>query len=157
MKKIIIIIFVFNISNVFSQEINTTDTLKKSTQFQINRNSVSLETNLIFSALNYERLLPLKNRTGIIVASGVYLLEGSLGFSLESDLLIGSTKHFFEIGLKSFMNQGKDDELFFKVYPELGYRFQGGKGFLFKTDVGLYPFHPDPAAVLPSFSFGYSF
>lgn len=152
-----------------AQEIISADTLIKSSMFDVQRNSISLESNLFFNALNYERLFPLKKNTGIAVGSGIYYrIFGGSGFSVEANLVLGGTKHFLEIGLKHYLME-KNDELTedwilgkFGVfvnnsglYPTLSYRYQAVKGFLFKTNLGVYPL--DGPMVVPSLSFGYSF
>ncbi|MCG8699033.1 MAG: hypothetical protein MI922_13340, partial [Bacteroidales bacterium] len=81
----------------------------------------------ILSSVSYDRILPVANRSAIILG----LTIGFLGDIVPNvNYLYGSSKNFLEAGIGySFPEQ--------LVVPQVGYRYQGSKGFLFRAG-GMY-------------------
>jgi hypothetical protein len=83
---------------------------------------------------------------------------------LESTLLIGGAKHFFEPGINGFClfdpSTGEIAEFYDQkmvgVSVRIGYRYQGPKGFLFRIGPQL-SFYGEEVSLLPAASIGYSF
>ena len=127
-------------------------TLETNSVYDLRKNSIYMEIGGkgILASVNYDRILPLNDKSGIILGCAV----GFLGdFIPEINYLYGKSKNFFEIGLGySFPEQ--------LLVPQIGYRYQGEKGFLFRAG-GMYfqSTQPDSFGDFPWFglSFGYSF
>lgn len=110
--------------------------------------------NCVLASLNYERMVPFKNRGGgFSFRGGVsWFTEGKgahfrpLG---EINLLLGSKKSFFEMGVgnNNFMTPS------FRV----GYRLHASSGFLFRAGIIMITKGEWWVPVWPGFSFGYSF
>ena len=104
-------------------------------------------------SVNYSRLFP-GDQIGVTVSGGLSFVGaldgGNLGFMVETTLLKGGTKHFFEPGILVLF--GAD-----VVWPMIrtGYRYQGPEGFLFRVGP-LFGFL-DGISLLPAISIGYSF
>lgn len=120
--------------------------------YEIRKNAVYVEIGGkgILVSVNYDRLLPLTDRSGIILGCTI----GFLGdFVPEINYLYGKSKNFIEIGLGySFPEQ--------LLVPQVGYRYQGSKGLLFRIG-GMYfaSTLPESFGDFPwvGLSFGYSF
>ena len=80
-----------------------------------------------------------------------YFAFGDWFLTTESTLLLGGPKHFFETGIELYIT----DEAEIAVYPGIGYRFQGFRGFLFKANVAYQNF--DEPGIMPMIAIGYSF
>jgi len=130
--------------SVQSQSINSV--------YDIRKNSVYFEVGgeAILGSVNYNRIIPVDDKNGIVIGGAV----GFLGdIACELNYLHGKSKNFIEIGIGySFPEH--------LIYPQIGYRYQGSKGFLFRAGViYLKSTQPDSFGDFPWFalSFGYSF
>ena len=97
--------------------------------------------------INYSRMIP-GDRVAFTIAGGVSVIVG--GLIVETTMLKGGTKHFFEPGVLMYF----DPEVFWPMI-RTGYRYQGPKGFLFRI-APLWGYW-DGFTVLPAMSIGYSF
>lgn len=79
-------------------------------------------------SLNYERLLPIGDQTGLGFRIGAGSAEALTGL-LEVNFLYGRNKHFLETGL-GYVNAFSYPDQWSTI--KLGYRYQGKKGFLLK-------------------------
>ena len=167
MKKLILITFVFTtFVSAYSQEISTPDSLKEMTVYDIQRNFLYVSTHILTIDAFYERIIPIKDKTGLLVGAGI--IQG-VAFSTATNPVVkfgcmfGGYKHFFEAGiviapLKNDLNL---------LLPLVGYRYQHPKGFFLRIDVML-AFDSGTAKdgsgeewveaiPLPGFAIGYSF
>ena len=117
----------------------------------IQRNSVYVG----ILTVNYSRMIP-GDRVVFTVAGGLSSID-TLGLLVESTLLIGRGKHFFEPGI-----MGAYSPVSYGVFIRAGYRYQGPKGFLFRSALLLgYLYYdvdgPYVVNLLPALSIGYSF
>ncbi|MEN8118528.1 MAG: hypothetical protein ABFS16_16210 [Bacteroidota bacterium] len=163
---LLLIVFSLFFGHVFSQKsLETNQPLSPTTLFDIQRNSVSLETNLILTLdLDYERLLPVKDHFGVLLGGGytmgIGFAYGAHWLNAETMLVLGGPKHIFETGLTAFLNidsDSDDNEDNGDSGPglKIGYRFQGKKGLLLKANVTLITFEDPP--IIPMLGIGYSF
>lgn len=113
-----------------------------------------------FLSINLSRMIP-ADRFAIVFAVGVSFVPNSLfgddfgiGFVAETTLLTSGTKHFFEPGLMAYYTPQNNG--FFLPMIRIGYRFQGPKGFLFRTGIMLNN-GEDLNHILPAISIGLSF
>ncbi len=123
----------------------------KESMFDLQRNSVYLESKRVFYSLIYERMFPLSDHLGLIFGGGYTLvldiLSGGGAFGLlvgETSLLLGGPKHNFEPGVIIYSGGG--------YMVRIGYRFQGYKGLILRPSIDFINAFP-----LLSFSIGYSF
>lgn len=107
----------------------------------LQRNSIYIELGGIggLVSLNYERLVPLKNKFGL----GFRLGFGTAGSAdsansataytaiAEINFIYGNRKHFLEPGI-GFANAFVKNDTEQWITIKLGYRYQAKKGFLFK-------------------------
>ena len=117
----------------------------------IQRNSVYVG----ILTVNYSRMIP-GDRAVFTVAGGLSSID-ALGLLVESTLLTGRDKHFFEPGI-----MGVYSPVSYGVFFRTGYRYQGPKGFLFRSALLLgYLYYdvegPYVVNLLPALSIGYSF
>jgi hypothetical protein len=106
-------------------------------------------------SINYSRTIA-GNPVGITFGGGLSYFD-ALGLLVESTLLKGRGKHFFEPGIMGVYSPAS-----YGVFIRAGYRYQGPKGFLFRSALllgYLYTDFDDPYVVnlLPALSIGYSF
>lgn len=109
-----------------------------------------IQRNSIYAGIftvNYSRMIP-GEHVAFTLAGGVSFIEG--GLIVETTMLTGGTKHFFEPGILFYF----DSETFWPMI-RTGYRYQGPKGFLFRI-APLWGYF-DGFSVLPALSIGYSF
>lgn len=88
-------------------------------------------------SINYERILKIKSINKIGGRIGIMLGSiSNFGLPLEIIKLVGSNKHYFEIGVGCLLINNRRD--FLKLTGRLGYRYQKSKGgVLFR--IGFYP------------------
>ena len=110
MKLIPVLLLVVFVANSYSQDKDMPDPAQSPTIFDIQKNALSLETNIVLNAINYGRLIPLSKHTSINVGAGISFGFGILTMSFESAILMGGTKHFCEIGIESYLGV-KNDEI----------------------------------------------
>lgn len=100
----------------------------------------------------------------MITLSGGLAYFYGIGFLVESTMLIGNNKHFFEPGIMGFcffdlstgtVLKAYDTDLI-EVAVRTGYRYQGPKGLLFRV-APLFYFCDGEFSILPALSLGYSF
>lgn len=135
-KLLVILILIFTIFNVYSQDVGTTITEKKSTVFDIQRNSLFVAYHFLTLSAFYERTIPIKNKVGLLVGGGI--MQG-VAFTdatnpvVKFGCVLGGYKHFFESGV--IIAPLRDD--IDMLLPMVGYRYQHPKGFLLRVDVVL--------------------
>ena len=113
--------------------------------YDINKNTLTFESNFGFNSVNYCRLFPLKNHNHLSVGAGInYFVFGFWFASAESTFLIGKTRHFFEVGVEVYYPFDTD----IPGSTIVGYRFQGYNGLILKANLHL---------IFPMFAIGYSF
>lgn len=124
---------------------------KSTSMYDLKRNVLYIEGGGrgIAGSINYEGILPFAQNGGLALSiSAGFLLD----FVVGGNLVVGRSHNFFEIGTGYSLPVGL-------LVPQLGYRFQGDKGFLFRV-TGMYflsngsTFGDFPWAGI---SFGYSF
>ena len=127
-----------------------TSTIESAYVNQLQKNSVYLG----LGSLCYGRTFP-GNQVSVTVAAGLGWPDG-LGVYLESTVLFGKNKHYFEMGLSSpfLPDDGGIEAL--GIIIRCGYRYQGPRGFLFRSAPTL-GFVDGDIIPLPALSFGYSF
>lgn len=137
MKKLLLILIVIPaMFNVYSQDVSITDTEKKLTVYDIQRNSLYVEYGGLYLAAFYERSIPIGNKAGIIVGGGIIQ---SVGFSDDTNpvgkfaFMLGGYKHFFECGI-GLAPLGNGMNI---LTPMVGYRYQSQGGFLLRLVVNL--------------------
>ena len=116
-------------------------------------------------SINYARTIPV-DQVGITIGGGFLWIDGP-GFVIESTVLIGSNRHFFEPGIMGFSifntSTGEiadpydSDDKLAGVTVRMGYRYQGTRGFLFRAGANLAFFVGGEVYVYPALSVGYSF
>jgi len=121
---------------------------KERTSFKnIQKNAVYVENLVNLPSVNYDRILPLSNRTGIILKVGLSYYS-KLFITSEALFLVGGMKHFFEIGVGYDYGQDMVD-----LYGRIGYRYIGKKGLMLKGGIQIVKNVP----VFPSIGIGYAF
>lgn len=119
------------------------------------KNSIYLESFIIALGVNYERIIPVGNKTGLLAGVGViqsfFESDGIPVPVAKPGIIIGNGKHFIEgYFLINLSPKNEDLDL---LMPALGYRYQGPRGFLFRADLGT----SSDIAILLGISLGYSF
>lgn len=101
--------------------------------------------------INYARLFPQEN-VGITLAAGLSDID-VFGVVVESTLLMGGMKHFFEPGMMVALSP---DYGFLML--RTGYRFQGSQGLLLRVSP-MFVFEPSEGNlyIVPAASLGFSF
>lgn len=126
------------------------------------RNSfyVELGGNAGMISINYERLVPLADRTGLGLRVGIGSADALTGL-LEVNFIYGINKHYLETGIGYTNAVDYPDQW---VSIKLGYRYQAPKGFLFKiAPMYIYNFEKAKGnddifdGIWLGASFGYSF
>lgn len=162
-KTILVLILVLSIVNSYSQDSGSPDIREKSTLYDIQRNSLYIGSRLWTMNAFYERIIPIKNKTGLLTGGGIILGFGDTNPAGKIGCIIGGNKHFFEAGVFIAPFGGDDIN---KLMPLAGYRYQNPKGFLFRFDVILKvdsgTFHDgsgewSEAYPFPGIALGYSF
>ena len=154
MKNVLFLFSCFIAVNSWSQNSNSTssqyrDSSSINSMYDIRKNSVYFELGgegIIRSVVNYDRIIPVGDKNGIVLAGSIGVLVDVMG---EVSYLHGRSKNFFEIG----MGYSFPENL---VFLRIGYRYQGNKGFLFRTGV-LYLKSIESESFGDFLSFGYSF
>lgn len=152
------IIFLLLYGSINAQDSNNKNTTKNS----IRKNSIYFElfgVGIIYS-INYDRILQISKKTGIILRGGINYIPA---FNIkphpigEIDVFMGSPMNFLEFG---FGTTFYHPELDFPVMVRIGYRYQGPKGMLFRIAYfytpGEYPCFDD-IDLWGGLSIGYSF
>ncbi len=161
MRKLILLI-ALALSPLFLSAQNIEDTKP-----DIRHHSVYVELlgSSVFYSLNYDYTRSLSEKTVLAVGAGTaivpvtpaYMPEQETSkrglmpfFTPQINLLHGKSYHYFETGVFFNLTMG------FAPGVRLGYRYQKPEGgFLFRA--GLMPMVIGVPAVLPGFSFGYTF
>ncbi|MBE0653601.1 MAG: hypothetical protein IH594_07370 [Bacteroidales bacterium] len=111
--------------------------------------------------LSYSRIF-LGNPVGIAVAAGGLYIDAAPGIWMETSLLKGKSKHYFEPGINFFYIfntetlPGADNSL--KGFGlRIGYRYQAPGGFLFRISPNVIFTEDGEIVPLPALSLGYSF
>ncbi|PLX11016.1 MAG: hypothetical protein C0598_09155 [Marinilabiliales bacterium] len=130
--------------SVKSQNVNSVYDLRKNSIY------VELGGKGVFGSLNYDRIIPVGEKSGIVLGVTVGFYVGVLP---SVNYLYGKSKNFLEVGIGYSITEQI-------ILPLIGYRYQGNKGFLFRVG-GMYfqPVQPDSFGDIPmiGLSFGYSF
>ncbi len=132
----------------------------------IGKNSVYLEIlgNGAVYSINFDRIIPIKNRLAMILRLGGNEYHGkntdeySYNFICSGGILHGGPHRFFETGLGYTSFSGSPDRL---IVIEAGYCYQGKKGFLFRF-TPMYIINSEKGDTFGNcpwlgFSFGFSF
>jgi hypothetical protein len=123
------------------------------------KNSVYLG---IFS-INYARMVPLGQTVGLTLGGGLINIDG-WGVVLESSMLLGGSRHFFEPGImgayffapsKASDEPDSGDE-WSAATLRMGYRYQGRGGLLFRGALNII-FDEGDVFLFPALSIGFSF
>ena len=121
----------------------------------IQKNSIYLGYYILAVNVIYERTIPVANSIGLMAGGGFlksfFESPGVPNPVVKPGIIMGNGKHFFEGNL--FINLMPDNGDMDLLIPELGYRYKGRKGFLFRADIGT----SSDIAILIGISFGYSF
>jgi hypothetical protein len=125
-------------------------TIESRLEKRLQKNSVYVG----LGSLCYGRTFPL-GTANIAVAGGLAWPDG-LGMYLESTVFMGKRKHFFETGLATALLPDEGSVEAVGIIIRAGYRYQGPKGFLFRSAPTIGFFDGD-IMPLPALSFGYSF
>jgi hypothetical protein len=133
---------------------------------RIKKNSIYFEIlgNAAVWSANYDRVLPLKNDVAMFIRVGGNQYHGkdtdklSFNFLGATGILYGGSRHFFETGIGYTHFSDSPDRL---VVLTVGYRFQGKKGFSFRT-TPMYIYNSEKGDTFGNclwfgLSFGYSF
>jgi len=86
----------------------------------------------------YERMIPIKNKFGLLAGGGIIQ---EVGFSNETNLVgkigcvLGGYKHFLETGI---FIAPLGENIINIFLPLVGYRYQNPKGFLLRVDLMLF-------------------
>lgn len=172
MKKLLVFVLfcfiLFSQARAQNQHVGQDSTLRN-----IQRNSFYAELGGVggIISINYERLVPVGNKTGL----GFRIGAGTAGSAdtastdvaytaqVEINFLYGKSKHFLEAGL-GFTNAFVASETEQWCSIKLGYRYQAKKGFLFKiAPMYIYNFeklngnHDVFGGIWLGAGFGYSF
>lgn len=102
----------------------------------------------VLGSLNYSRIVPFGEKHGLALAAGVAFYGDAI---VNASYLYGKTNKFLEAGVGySFVENF--------ITPQIGYRFQGKKGFLFRATV-MYLTDEEfvDGTLFGGLSFGYSF
>lgn len=117
-----------------------------STSNNIRKNSFGVENMLILPAINYDRIVSINDKTGIVLKVGLSF-DGELFVIAESSLLFGSKRHFLELG------GGYGGKNLLGLYGRFGYRYISEKGLMIKGGVHIVKNVP----VFPTIGIGFSF
>jgi len=124
MKRIIfLIILAFFLNNLNAEEIVS------SNKFDIRRNAVYYELfgNGFWHSVNYDRLFPFNQKSGLVVRGGLSYYEKVFTLG-EINFLTGNQKHHFETGV-GYTAFPEGHVVFFRT----GYRYHGKKGFVLRA------------------------
>jgi hypothetical protein len=110
--------------------------------------------------LTYSRIL-VSNPVGIALAAG-FLYVDAPGVWVESSLLFGKSKHYFEPGINLFYlfntePTPEEDNSVRGLGLRFGYRYQAPGGFLFRVAPNILFSEDEEAVLVPAVSLGYSF
>lgn len=96
-----------------------------STKIGIRKNSIYIEAIGvgIVGSINYDRIIPISNKTGIVLRYGINYKGYPIG---EVDAFIGGPINFFEFGYGGILWQT------WHYLVRIGYHYQGPKGLLIK-------------------------
>ena len=114
-------------------------------------------------SINYARLVPLNQTTGLTLGGGLINIDG-WGVVVESSVLFGGVRHFFETGIMGayfFTSSEEQDKLRSEddvsaVTFRIGYRYQAPWGLLFRVAPNLI-FSTEDTFISLALSIGYSF
>ena len=145
-----------------AQDVNLKDSGMKS----IRKNSIYFEIlgNGVAYSINYDRIIPLKNRLAMFLRVGGNEYHGEdtdkLSFNLlgATGILYGGPKHFLDMGVGYTFFMDYSDRL---IVITGGYRFQGPKGLVIRA-TPMYIYNTEKGDTFGNslwfgFSFGYSF
>ena len=114
-------------------------------------------------SINYARIVPLNQTTGLTLGGGLINIDG-WGVVVESSVLFGGVRHFFETGIMGayfFTSSEEPDKLRSEddvsaVTFRIGYRYQAPWGLLFRVAPNLI-FSTEDTFISIALSIGYSF
>ncbi|MEA3461941.1 MAG: hypothetical protein U9R49_08685 [Bacteroidota bacterium] len=114
-------------------------------------------------SLNYARMIPAGDQVGITFGGGLYHFDAT-GVVVESSVIVGGVKHFFESGIMGVyffgssiaMDEEEDDPIVGGVSIRIGYRYQGPEGLLLRAAPNFI-FSDEGFIFFPALSIGYSF
>lgn len=125
----------------------------KKTAYKLRKNSFYYELlgiGLFFGSVNYDRLIPITKKTAIGLRGGLGIYE-KVFFVGEFNVLIGTSKHFFECGVGTPFT-----DIFFMPMFRAGYRYQGPKGLLIRAAPMYFRAENDNDEIKNMFWFGLS-
>jgi hypothetical protein len=163
--KVISIFFLVHVilcGSLNAQEVNTNETGME----RIRKNSLYFEIlgNGVIYSINYDRIIPLKNKMAMFLRVGGNQYHGkdtdklSFNFLGATGILYGGPLHFLDTGIGYTYFSGSPDRL---IILTGGYRFQGKKGFSFRA-APMYIYNSEKGDTFGNclwfgLSFGYSF
>lgn len=164
--RVICILILCNII-VFSGSTNAQeDNLKEPSSQSIKKNSLYLEIlgNGVVWSINYERIIPLKEKMSMFLRIGGNEYHGedtndlSFNFIGAAGILFGGPKSYFESGIGYTWFSGFPDRL---IALSAGYRYQGPKGIIFRA-TPMYIYNSEKGdtfgnSLWAGLSIGYSF
>ena len=127
--------------------------------YHVRKNSVYIG----MISINYARLIPLNQTTGLTLGGGLINIDG-WGVVVESSVLLGGVRHFFETGIMGayFFTSSeepdklKSEDVVSAVTFRIGYRYQAPWGLLFRVAPNLI-FSTEDTSLWLALSIGYSF
>lgn len=138
-KSLFLIFFLFLVYISFAQE----SSLEKKSNFP-RKNSAYVQNFIILPTLNYERIIPFNEHSGLIPKIGFGYYDGIVPI-IESSFFIGGNKNFGEIGVGWWAFEG--------AVINANYRYMGKKGLLIKAGFSYIPGEEG----FPLLGIGYSF
>jgi len=127
--------------------------------YHVRKNSVYIG----MSSINYARMIPLGQNTGLTLGGGLINIDG-WGVVVESSVLLGGVRHFFETGIMGayFFTSSeepdtlKSEDVVSGVSFRIGYRYQAPWGLLFRAAPNFI-FSTEYSGLWFALSIGYSF
>ena len=161
-KICFILISTFVCAYLSAQEEKTVDPVNKN----IRKNVFYFEIlgNAAVWSINYERIIPVKEKIAIFIRAGGNEYHGadtndlSINIIGATGILFGGLKHFLDTGIGYTYFTGSPDRL---VVLGAGYRYQGPKGLLLRA-IPMYVFNSEKGdtfgnSIWFGLSFGYAF
>ncbi|WMN11908.1 hypothetical protein QYS49_31735 [Marivirga salinae] len=127
-------------------------------------NIIVVESNFIISThFSYDRVMTSVGDKSALTLGGDYMMGTGFGYGThwiapEINLFSFGPKHFLETGIQyaiAFSNSEPEADSDSSLGIKVAYRYQGSKGFIFRTS--LYAHLGVDPPVFPTIGFGYAF
>lgn len=127
--------------------------------YHVRKNSVYIG----ILSINYARMIPLGQTSGLTLGGGLINIDG-WGVVVESSVILGGIRHFFETGIMGahFFAPNKEPDnpdsgdAVSAASLRIGYRYQAPFGLLIRVAPNLI-FSTEDTFIFPALSIGYSF